>query len=113
MVEPEYLPKVAFSACLLGQNVRYNGGHCNFALFDRLNNYVERISFCPEVGIGLGTPGCGLERVKIYSEKKHPQKNSAGLFSMIFTTLYPHIPAIEEGRLFEPFNIVSGVMAKV
>ncbi len=56
MNQSERMPKVAISACLLGQNVRYNGGHCNFDLFNQLENYIEKVSFCPEIGIGLGSP---------------------------------------------------------
>lgn len=46
------------------------------------------------------SPSCGLERVKVYREG-HVQaiRNGRGMFAKIFTTLYPHIPVIEEGRL--------------
>ena len=83
MVHSESLPKIAVSACLLGQNVRYNGGHCNFALFNRLNNFIEKVSFCPEVGIGLGTPRptirlvdspLGIRLVEPKSGKDYTQK---------------------------------------
>lgn len=49
------------------------------------------------------SPSCGLERVKVYREN-NPQatRDGRGLFSMIFTSLYPHIPVIEEGRLTDP-----------
>ena len=49
-------PKIAISACLLGQNVRYNGGHCNHRLLQSVSKNIETIPICPEVGIGLGTP---------------------------------------------------------
>ena len=46
------------------------------------------------------SPTCGLERVKVYREG-HVQaiRNGMGMFAKVFTTLYPHIPVIEEGRL--------------
>ena len=49
------------------------------------------------------SPSCGLERVKVYREN-NPQatRDGRGLFSMIFTSLYPQIPVIEEGRLTDP-----------
>lgn len=48
---------VGISACLLGQRVRYDGGHklstlCN----DRLAPFVQFVPLCPEEAIGLGTP---------------------------------------------------------
>ncbi|MFP5225698.1 MAG: YbgA family protein [Actinomycetota bacterium] len=50
-------PRVGVSTCLLGQQVRYDGGHKH----DRwitgvLSQHVELIDVCPEVEIGLGTP---------------------------------------------------------
>ncbi|UCJ18625.1 DUF523 and DUF1722 domain-containing protein [Pseudomonas sp. MM211] len=50
-------PKLGVSACLLGAEVRYNGGHKASRLcLDQLSDYFEFVPFCPEVAIGLGTP---------------------------------------------------------
>jgi uncharacterized protein YbbK (DUF523 family) len=45
------------SACLLGQEVRHDGGHkrCAFVVED-LARVVELVPVCPEVEIGLGVP---------------------------------------------------------
>lgn len=49
--------KVGISACLLGENVRYDGGHkLESFLRDSLGEYVEYIPVCPEVECGLGVP---------------------------------------------------------
>jgi len=49
--------KVGISSCLLGQNVRYNGGHKHSALCtDSLARYFEFVPTCPELGAGLGVP---------------------------------------------------------
>lgn len=50
-------PRIGASACLLGQEVRYNGGHsrCRF-LTDVLDGLVDWVTVCPEVEMGLGTP---------------------------------------------------------
>ena len=50
-------PRVGVSSCLLGEQVRFNGGHkrCRF-LTDELDPHVDWVPFCPEVSIGLGTP---------------------------------------------------------
>ena len=48
---------VGVSSCLLGQPVRYDGGHKYHAHINRhLANHFEFRPFCPEVAIGLGTP---------------------------------------------------------
>jgi uncharacterized protein YbgA (DUF1722 family)/uncharacterized protein YbbK (DUF523 family) len=48
---------VGISACLLGQNVRYNGGHKHSPLCTtQLGRYFEFIPSCPEAGAGLGIP---------------------------------------------------------
>src|SRR3954462_1164561 len=50
-------PRVGISACLLGQEVRYNGGHKRDAfLTDTFGRYVEGVAVCPEVEVGMGTP---------------------------------------------------------
>ncbi|WP_417661404.1 YbgA family protein [Pseudomonas sp.] len=50
-------PRIAISACLLGEQVRYNGGHKESQLCSRtLSDYFDFVSICPEVAIGLGTP---------------------------------------------------------
>ena len=50
-------PKLGISACLLGAEVRYNGGHKASRLcLDQLSEYFDFVPFCPEVAIGLGTP---------------------------------------------------------
>jgi len=50
-------PRLGISACLLGQEVRYNGGHKRDAfLTEVLGRYVEWVPVCPEVELGMGTP---------------------------------------------------------
>jgi uncharacterized protein YbbK (DUF523 family)/uncharacterized protein YbgA (DUF1722 family) len=49
--------RVGISSCLLGEPVRYDGGHKRDAfLTDELARHVEFVSLCPEVEIGLGVP---------------------------------------------------------
>lgn len=50
-------PRVGVSSCLLGQPVRFNGGHKQHRwLTGELAEYVDWVPFCPEVEIGLGVP---------------------------------------------------------
>jgi uncharacterized protein YbgA (DUF1722 family)/uncharacterized protein YbbK (DUF523 family) len=49
--------RVGISECLLGRMVRHDGGHKHDRyLTDTLGQWVEWVSTCPEVEIGLGTP---------------------------------------------------------
>ena len=49
--------KLGISACLLGENVRYDGGHkLDLFLTETLGQYVEYIHVCPEVESGLPVP---------------------------------------------------------
>src|SRR5437773_10846344 len=51
------LPRVGISQCLLGDNVRYDGGHkLDSVLIETLGRHVEWVPVCPEVEVGLGTP---------------------------------------------------------
>ena len=56
---PDYSHKipVGISSCLLGQTVRYDGGHkYDVYINRRLADFFDFRPFCPEVAIGLGTP---------------------------------------------------------
>lgn len=49
--------RLGVSACLLGERVRYDGGHKrDVFLTDVLGPFIEWVPVCPEVEIGLGTP---------------------------------------------------------
>lgn len=49
--------RVGVSSCLLGEEVRYDGGHKNNAYIRKtLGQYFEFVPFCPEVESGMGIP---------------------------------------------------------
>ena len=49
--------RVGVSSCLLGERVRYDGGHKRDRfLTEELGRHVEFVPLCPEVEIGLGVP---------------------------------------------------------
>jgi uncharacterized protein YbgA (DUF1722 family)/uncharacterized protein YbbK (DUF523 family) len=49
--------RVGVSACLLGAQVRFDGGHKRNRFIDeQLREYFEFVPVCPEVAIGMGTP---------------------------------------------------------
>ena len=56
-VAPNSKPLVGVSSCLLGQEVRFDGGHKrNDWITGPLGALFEYVPVCPEVGIGLGVP---------------------------------------------------------
>ncbi len=67
MSEPATPPiRIGISACLLGEKVRYDGGHKrDLYLVETLGQYVEWVPVCPEVEMGLGTPRETLRLVRI------------------------------------------------
>jgi len=56
--EPHASPiQVGISACLLGESVRFDGGHKRSVFCsDVLSEYFQFVPLCPEIGIGLGVP---------------------------------------------------------
>jgi uncharacterized protein YbbK (DUF523 family) len=51
------LLRIGISACLLGQEVRYDGGHKRDPfLMEVFGPHVEWVPVCPEVEAGMGTP---------------------------------------------------------
>ena len=50
-------PRIGVSSCLLGERVRYDGGHKRDSFVtDMLGQYVDWVPVCPEMEIGLGAP---------------------------------------------------------
>ena len=57
--------RIGISSCLLGQAVRYDGGHKhNGYITESLGQFFEFVPFCPEVAIGLGVPRPPIHLVK-------------------------------------------------
>ena len=63
--------KVLVSACLLGEKVRYDGGHKrDLFLNETLGPFVEWVRVCPEVDCGLPVP---REAMRLVGDPKHPR----------------------------------------
>jgi uncharacterized protein YbbK (DUF523 family) len=57
MLSAPSLPRIGISSCLLGEPVRYDGGHRKQpALLAEFAGQVEWIASCPEAELGLGVP---------------------------------------------------------
>jgi len=148
--------RIGISGCLLGQEVRYDGGHKhNGYITETLGAFFDFLPLCPEVAIGLGiprppirlvrrghavrargvgdptldvteplaayadavarkldrvsgyilkkgSPSCGMERVKLYTDRGMPAHRAAGIYAGRLMELCPELPFEEEGRLMDP-----------
>ena len=57
---------IAISSCLLGEEVRFDGGHKHNAYITQtLGEYFSYTPFCPEVAIGLGVPRPTIQLVQV------------------------------------------------
>jgi uncharacterized protein YbbK (DUF523 family) len=62
---------LGISSCLLGENVRYDGGHkLDRCLRDTLGQFVQWVAVCPEVECGLGIP---REAMRLEGNPEHPR----------------------------------------
>lgn len=63
--------RLGISRCLLGEEVRFDGGHRRDAfLTEVLGRYVEWVPVCPEVEAGLGTP---REAMRLVGDPQDPR----------------------------------------
>jgi len=73
---------------------------------DALRGYGQQVAqrngdLCGMI-VKQGSPSCGLERVKVYSEKGMPYASSRGAFTAALMQSQPLLPVEEEGRLQDP-----------
>ena len=62
--EPGAPIRLGVSACLLGQEVRFDGGHTRDPFVtETLGRWVEWVSVCPEVEMGMSTPRAAIRLV--------------------------------------------------
>jgi uncharacterized protein YbgA (DUF1722 family)/uncharacterized protein YbbK (DUF523 family) len=154
---PKHEIRIGISSCLLGHNVRYDGGHKKDSLVTgALAHFMTFVPVCPEVEVGMpvprpslrlvrqggetrlvepkhgvdhteamrrwaeervrqlakldlsgyilkkDSPSCGMERVKVYSEKGPGLRDGVGLFARELMRQLPLLPVEEEGRLNDP-----------
>jgi uncharacterized protein YbgA (DUF1722 family)/uncharacterized protein YbbK (DUF523 family) len=63
-------PRLGISACLLGQKVRYDGGHKrDYFLTEILGRVVDWIPVCPELEVGMDVP---REPVRLVGNAREP-----------------------------------------
>ena len=105
--------RVGISACLLGQEVRYDGGlvfrDTRGDITDRINAWsrrrleqLETLDLCGYV-LKSRSPSCGMRRVKVFraGAPRRPSRRGVGLFARALIERFPLLPVEEEGRLHE------------
>ncbi len=130
--------RLGVSSCLLGAEVRYDGGHKRDRyLTDVVGNWFQWVPVCPEVELGLGVPRPPIrlvhdgdnprlvepessdeltERMESYAREKVDQLQEAGLDGFILKGASPSC-GMEGVKVFgqddEPSRNGVGVFARV
>ncbi|HVO96330.1 MAG TPA: DUF523 and DUF1722 domain-containing protein [Terriglobales bacterium] len=64
-------PRLGISACLVGQKVRYDGGHKHdHFLTDTFGRFIDWVVVCPEVEVGMSVP---RESVRLVASINEPR----------------------------------------
>jgi uncharacterized protein YbgA (DUF1722 family) len=89
LITGDVRPRVAVPSCLLGEPVRFNGGHSRDRfLSGALSEHVEWVPICPEMEIGLGTP---RETLRLERSARGPR----------LVGVHPLLAVEDEGRLHD------------
>ncbi len=69
--DPTAAIRIGISSCLLGQEVRFDGGHKEDRFISRtLSNYFEYVPVCPEFEVGMGVP---RESLRLVGDPESPR----------------------------------------
>ncbi len=91
--------KIGISSCLLGQAVRFDGGHRNNRFCRQvLGHYFEFTPFCPEVGIGLPTP---RKTIRLVGDIESPRAVLSDDSTQDFTTALSDFADRNQSKLAE------------
>ncbi len=130
--------RAGISACLLGEQVRYDGGHkLDRYLKETLGQYVEWTPVCPEVEIGLPVPREAMrlvgnstaprlvtvktgvdvtERMKVWSQKRLEELQRDDLCGFVFKSRSPS-SGMRSVKVYGPSGIPgnagSGIFARL
>lgn len=109
------LPRLGVSRCLMGDSVRYDGGHkLDRFLRDGLGKHVEYVPVCPEVECGLGIP---REAMRLVGDPEAPRlltiKSKIDLTERMRTFAAARVEALEAeglcGFVFKSGSPSSGM----
>ncbi|UTV30075.1 YbgA family protein [Photobacterium atrarenae] len=90
---------VGISACVLGQKVRFDGGHKqNRFVVDELAKYVDFKPVCPEVGIGMPVPRPAIQLLQLSDGSERlvaSRDKSIDYTESMESFAHQHIPAFD------------------
>jgi len=105
--------RLGISACLLGEPVRFDGGHKRDPfLVESLGQFVDWVPVCPEVESGLDSPRESMRLVQTGELDGFLLKTDSPRCGL--DRVFPLLPIEEEGRLSDPRlreNFVERVFA--
>ncbi len=121
--------KLGISSCLLGNKVRYDGGHkLDPYVRDTLGEFVQWVPVCPEVGSGLPVPREAMnligdpdspqlvtiltgidhtERIMRWVQEKLAELEKEGLCGFVFKARSPSC-GVRDARIVAPSGGVAG-----
>ena len=100
-------PRIGVSSCLLGEEVRFNGGHKRYRfLTDSLDRYVDWVPYCPEIQIGLGTP---REAIRLTADGRLVNRSGTADHTAAMAAL--PLPADLDGYVFKAKSPSCGIRA--
>ena len=95
------------SSCLLGEEVRFNGGHKRYRfLTDSLDPHVDWVPYCPEIQIGLGTP---REAIRLTAAGRLVNRGGTADHTAAMAAL--PLPADLDGYVFKAKSPSCGIRA--
>ena len=98
-------PRLGVSSCLLGEPVRFNGGHSRSRfLAGELGPHVDWVPYCPEIEIGLGTP---RETVRLTADGRLVSRSGATDHTAAMAAL--PLPAGLDGYVFKAKSPSCGI----
>jgi uncharacterized protein YbbK (DUF523 family) len=98
-------PRVGVSSCLLGEEVRFDGGHKRYRfLTGELARHVDWAPFCPEMEIGLGTP---REAIRLTADGRLVNRGGTADHTQAMTAL--PLPADLDGYVFKAKSPSCGI----
>ncbi len=92
--------KIGVSSCLLGQEVRYDGGHKRDPYITNvLGQFFDFVPLCPEAGAGLGIPRPTMRLVRLPQgiravEIKHPDVDHSDVLSSYIDQVIPQLQTV-------------------
>lgn len=92
--------KIGVSACVLGERVRYDGGHkLSEFVAKKLAPFTEFVPYCPELAIGLGIPRTAIRLMKFADGQTRLVNNrdsSIDYTDLMVSTTQQRLPELAE-----------------